>query len=120
MVQVDLTASTDLHSLDEFRDLVLKQSGGAIVRLKDVANVTLGFDDYETEVGFDGKRAVYIGIQVAPAANLLDVIQGVRAIFPGHPVATAAGPERADRLRLHRFRQQRDPRGGAHAGRWRC
>ena len=83
MVQVDLTASTDLHSLDEFRDLVLKQSGGAIVRLKDVANVTLGFDDYETEVGFDGKRAVYIGIQVAPAANLLDVIQGVRAIFPG-------------------------------------
>jgi multidrug efflux pump len=83
MVQVDLTASTDLHSLDEFRDLVLKQSGGAIVRLKDVANVSLGFDDYETEVGFDGKRAVYIGIQVAPAANLLDVIQGVRAIFPG-------------------------------------
>ena len=74
MVQVDLTASTDLHSLDEFRDLVIKQTGGAIVRLKDVANVTLGSDDYEIEVGFDGKRAVYIGIQVAPAANLLDVI----------------------------------------------
>jgi multidrug efflux pump len=83
MVQVDLTASTDLHSTDDFRNLVLKQSGGAIVRLKDVANVTLGFDDYETEVGFDGERAVYIGIQVAPAANLLDVINGVRAIFPG-------------------------------------
>ena len=83
MVQVDLTASTDLHSLDEFRNLVLKQSDGAIVRLKDVANVSLGFDDYETEVGFDGKRAVYIGIQVAPAANLLDVIKGVRSIFPG-------------------------------------
>ena len=83
MVQVDLTASTDLHSLDDFRNLVLKQSGGAIVRLKDVANVTFGFDDYETEVGFDGQRAVYLGIQVAPAANLLDVINGVRAIFPG-------------------------------------
>jgi multidrug efflux pump len=83
MVQVDLTASTDLHSLDDFRNLVLKLSGGAIVRLKDVANVTLGFDDYETEVGFDGQRAVYIGIQVAPAANLLDVVNGVRAIFPG-------------------------------------
>jgi multidrug efflux pump len=83
MVQVDLTASTDLHSLDEFRNLVLKQSGGAIVRLKDIANVTLGYDDYETEVGFDGQRAVYIGIQVAPAANLLSVISGVRAVFPG-------------------------------------
>jgi multidrug efflux pump len=83
MVQVDLTASTDLHSLDDFRELVLKQASGAIVRLKDVANVTLGFDDYETEVGFDGQRAVYIGIQVAPSANLLDVISGVRTVFPG-------------------------------------
>ncbi len=52
------------------------------MRLKDVANVTLGSEDYESEVGFDGKRAVYIGIQVAPAANLLDVIQGVHKIFP--------------------------------------
>ena len=56
MVQVDLTASTDLHSLDEFRNLVVKQADGAIVRLKDVANVTLGADDYESEVAFDGKQ----------------------------------------------------------------
>ena len=50
--------------------------------MNDVANVTLGSDDYESEVDFDGKRAVYVGIQVAPAANLLNVIDGVRAIFP--------------------------------------
>src|SRR5579863_138140 len=78
MVQVNLTASTDLHSLDDFRNLILKQSGGAIVRLKDVANVDLGADDYETAVGFDGQRAVYIGVQVTPTANLLDVISGIR------------------------------------------
>ena len=47
MVQVNLSASTDLHTLDAFRDLIVKQSGPAIVRLKDVANVTLGNDDYE-------------------------------------------------------------------------
>ena len=82
MVQANLTASTSLHSADEFANLVLKQSNGAIVRLKDVANVTLGADDYESQVGFDGKRAVYIGIQVAPAANLLDVIAGIRKVFP--------------------------------------
>ena len=82
MVQVNLTASTSLHSAEEFRNLVLKQSGGAVVRLKDVANVTLGAEDYESEVGFDGKQAVYIGIQVAPTANLLDVIQGVHKVFP--------------------------------------
>jgi multidrug efflux pump len=82
MVQVNLSASTSLHSADEFRNLVVKQVGGAVVRLKDVANVVLGSEDYESEVGFDGKQAVYIGIQVAPAANLLDVIAGVRKIFP--------------------------------------
>ncbi len=114
MVQVDLTASTDLHSLDDFRNLVLKQSGGAIVRLKDVANVTLGFDDYETEVGFDGQRAVYIGIQVAPAANLLDVIHGVRAIFPGIQSQLPQGLNGQIVYDSNRFRQQRDPRGGAH------
>jgi multidrug efflux pump len=52
------------------------------VRLKDVATVTLGAEDYESEVGFDGKQAVYIGIQVAPTANLLDVIDGVHRVFP--------------------------------------
>ena len=82
MVQVNLTASTSLHSAGEFANLIIKQSNGAIVRLKDVANVTLGADDYESQVAFDGKQAVYIGIQVAPGANLLDVIAGVRKVFP--------------------------------------
>jgi multidrug efflux pump len=83
MVQVNLTASTSLHTADEFANLVLKQANGAIVRLKDVADVTLGGDDYDTAVAFDGKQAVYVGIQVAPAANLLDVIKRVRQVFPG-------------------------------------
>jgi multidrug efflux pump len=83
MVQVNLTASTSLHSAEEFRNLVIKQTGSIIVRLKDVATVTLGAEDYESEVGFDGQQAVYIGIQVAPSANLLDVIDGVHKAFPG-------------------------------------
>ncbi|MGW8271607.1 MAG: efflux RND transporter permease subunit, partial [Burkholderiales bacterium] len=82
MVEVNLTASTSLHSLDAFRRLILKQSGGAIVRLEDVAQVSLGAEDYETAVAFDGKQAVYIGIQVAPAANLLEVVKRVRDVFP--------------------------------------
>ncbi len=82
MVQVNLNASTNLHSEEEFRNLVIKQSNNAIVRLKDVANVTLGADDYDTEVAFDGNSAVYVGIQVAPTANLLDVIKRVRDLMP--------------------------------------
>jgi len=82
MVTVDLTAETGLHSVDEFRNLVLKSQNGANVRLGDVANVTLGSDDYDTAVGFDGQTAVYIGIKVAPSANLLTVIDSVRTAFP--------------------------------------
>jgi multidrug efflux pump len=82
MVQVTLNASTALRTLNEFRNLVLKHDGGAIVRLSDVAKVTLGSEDYESQVAFDGAQAVYIGIQVAPAANLLSVVKGVRAIWP--------------------------------------
>ncbi|KXS31322.1 MAG: putative multidrag resistance protein [Candidatus Gallionella acididurans] len=82
MVQVNLDASTNLHSVEEFRNLVIKQSGNAMVRLQDVAKVTLGAEDYDSGVAFDGNSAVYIGIQVAPAANLLDVVKGVRQVMP--------------------------------------
>ncbi len=82
MVTVDLTASTGLHSVEEFRDLVVKARNGALVRLGDVANVTLGAEDYDTAVAFDGRSAVYIGIKVAPSANLLTVMGGVQKVFP--------------------------------------
>ncbi|OAI31480.1 acriflavine resistance protein B [Methylosinus sp. R-45379] len=82
MVQVTLTAATSLHSLEEFRNLVVKQVNGANVKLRDVANVTLGSEDYESAVAFNGKQAVYIGILVAPNANLLDVVKGVKEAYP--------------------------------------
>ena len=82
MVSVDLTAGTDLHSVDEFRKLSVKQKNGAIVRLEDVANVTLGAEDYDFNVAFSGKQAVFIGIKVAPDANVLDVAQRVREAMP--------------------------------------
>lgn len=83
MVQVNLIASTSLHSLEDFRNLIIKQHNGIVVRLRDVANVTLGADNYSSQVAFDGQKAVYIGIQVAPGANLLEVIKRVRSVFPG-------------------------------------
>ena len=82
MVQVSLNASTSLHTVEEFKNLVLKQANGAIVRLQDVAQVSLGSDDYESEVSFDGKKAVYVGIQVAPSASLLDTIAGINKVWP--------------------------------------
>lgn len=82
MVAVDLVAGTDLHTLDEFRKLVVKRNGADIVYLEQVATVSLGSDDYSTNVAFSGKQSVFIGIKVAPDANLLDVAERVRAVLP--------------------------------------
>jgi multidrug efflux pump len=82
MVAVDLVAGTDLHTLEEFRKLVIKKDGVNIVYLDQVANVTLGSEDYNTNVAFSGKRSVFIAIKVAPQANLLDVAQRIRDIVP--------------------------------------
>ncbi len=82
MVSVDLTAATDLHSVDEFKNLAIKQKDGAIVRLQDVATVVLGAEDYDSNVSFSGTLAVFIGIKVAPEANLLEVAQRVRDYMP--------------------------------------
>lgn len=81
-VTVALTAATDLHSVDEFRQLVVKQKDGALVRLKDVANVVLGAEDYDSAVAFDGNQSVFLGIKTSPDANVLEVAERVRNAFP--------------------------------------
>ncbi len=78
LTQVNLTANTNLQSVQEFEQLVIKQEGGAIVRLGDVARVVLGAEDYDTEVRFSGQTAVFMGIYVLPNANALDVIKRIR------------------------------------------
>ena len=81
-VTVDLTASTDLHSLDEFKRLVVKQQNDAIVRLGDVATVVLGAENYNFNTVFGGKHGVFIGIQTAPRANVLTTAKLVKAELP--------------------------------------
>ena len=78
LVQVPLTANTDLSTVDEFRQLVIRESGGAFVRLGDIAEVVLGADNYDSEVRFSGEQAVFMGIWVLPNANSLDVIGRIR------------------------------------------
>ncbi len=81
-IQVTLTSTTNLHSLRAFRNMVVKQVNGAIVRLRDVATVSLGADNYDSRIAFDGVGGVFVGIQIAPNANLLTVINGVKKVFP--------------------------------------
>ena len=82
MVSIDLTAQTDLHSVEEFKRLAVRKDSGGIVRLEDVATVVLGADDYSMNVAFNGKKSVFMGIKVAPEANILDVAKRIRTVFP--------------------------------------
>src|SRR5881398_3140937 len=78
LLQVNLTANTDLHTADQFKQLVVKQDKGTLVRIGDIADVVLGAEDYNTEVRFSGQKAVFMGIYVLPNANSIDVIKRVR------------------------------------------
>jgi len=78
LVQVNLTANTDLRSPQEFEQMVIRQGEGAPVHLRDVADVVLGAEDYETAVNFNGQTAVFIGVWPLPNANSLDVVKKLR------------------------------------------
>jgi multidrug efflux pump len=78
LVQVNLTANTDLRSVAEFEQLPIREQNGAVVRLGDIANVTLGAEDYDAAVNFTGQTAVFVGVWALPNANSLDVVDRVR------------------------------------------
>ena len=82
MVSVNLVANTDLRTPEEFRQMVIKENGGTIVRLGDIADVQLGAENYDQDVKFDGQTATFMGIWVLPTANSLQVIKEVRAALP--------------------------------------
>ncbi len=75
LIQVNLTANTDLRSVEEFKRLVVRQQDGAVIRLEDIGDVVLGAEDYDTEVRFSGQTAVFMGIWPLPNANSVDVIR---------------------------------------------
>src|SRR5947209_955728 len=74
MVSVNLVANTDLRTPEEFRQLVVKQDKGTVVRLGEIADVELGAENYDQDVRFNGEAATFLGIYVLPNANSLDVV----------------------------------------------
>jgi multidrug efflux pump len=78
LIQVNLSANTDLNEVDEFKQLILRSEGGAVIRLKDIADVELGSESYDSEVRYSGDTATFMGIWALPNANSLDVMKLVR------------------------------------------
>src|SRR3989440_6913593 len=82
MVSVNLVANTDLRTAEEFRQLVVKEDKGTVVRLGEIADVVLGAETYDEDVRFNVESATFMGIWVLPTANSLEVIKKVREAIP--------------------------------------
>ncbi|MGE0454500.1 MAG: efflux RND transporter permease subunit [Vicinamibacteria bacterium] len=91
MVSVNLIANTDLRTPEEFRQLVVKQKDGVVVRLGEISDVVLGAENYDEDVRFDGQTATFMGVWVLPAANSLEVMERVRAVLPEIQAQLPAG-----------------------------
>lgn len=81
-VAINMTAKTDLNNAEAFSDLIVRSNKNSIIRLRDIAKVELGSQDYDTSVRFNGKKAVFLAITPTPTANPLTVISDARKIMP--------------------------------------
>lgn len=95
MISVNLIANTDLRTQEDFRQLVIKEVNGTLIRLGEIADVALGAENYDQEVRFNGQKATFMGIWALPTANALDVVRAVRKVLPaiekGMPSAIKLG-----------------------------
>lgn len=78
LVSMNLTANSNLQTVTEFEDLVIRENNGVSVRIKDIAKVELGAEDYNTDTRFNGESSVFIGLYTLPNANSIDVIKAVK------------------------------------------
>jgi len=83
LVAFNITADTNLQTVEAYKQLVVKRTSGSLVRLSDLASIELGAESYDSSVIFSGQKAVFFGIYATPSANPLEVIDRVRAALPG-------------------------------------
>ncbi|HEX8055423.1 MAG TPA: efflux RND transporter permease subunit, partial [Novosphingobium sp.] len=80
---INITASTDLRGVDDFRSMVIKTTGSSIVRLSDVATVEIGGQNYDSNAMSSGKPAVFLAISPTPDGNPLEIVAAINKLLPG-------------------------------------
>jgi len=81
--KISMTSNTDVGDPDKFRELVVKESEGSLIRLEDIARVELGSETYDQLALYKGQPATYVAIELSPGANPLTVAQLVKDELPG-------------------------------------
>ena len=78
----NVTTNADLTNIDQFKRMTVKAKDGGFVRLEDIAVVELGAQSTDSSVALNGQSAIFIGVQATPQGNPLNIVTGVRALFP--------------------------------------
>ena len=78
-VTIPITATGRLSSVSQFENIVIRAGqDGSIIRLKDVARVSLEAQSYNTESGINGGNAAVMDVYMLPGANALEVAENVK------------------------------------------
>jgi multidrug efflux pump len=75
-------SETDLRTPEQFEAIILKDAGGYLVRLRDVARVELGANNERFRARYNGRNAVPLGIVKQATANPLDISAGLKELLP--------------------------------------
>ncbi|MFW3895585.1 MexW/MexI family multidrug efflux RND transporter permease subunit [Pseudomonas bharatica] len=81
-VLADIRVDTDLTSVEAFRDLIVRNDGRDLVRLRDIGSVELSAAMTQTSATMDGKPAVHLGLFPTPSGNPLVIVDGIRKLLP--------------------------------------
>ncbi|MDL0431133.1 efflux RND transporter permease subunit [Marinobacter sp. TBZ242] len=81
--KISMTSDTDVGDPEQFKDLVVKESDGSLIRLSDIARVELGSETYDQLALYKGQPATYVAIELSPGANPLTVAERVKDELPG-------------------------------------
>ncbi|WP_437410580.1 MexW/MexI family multidrug efflux RND transporter permease subunit [Serratia marcescens] len=104
-VVANVRVNTDLTSVEEFRNLVVRNDGNGLVRLKDVGTVELGAAATETSALMDGEPAVFLGAFPTPTGNPLVIVDGIRHLMPAIDKMQPPGVKMALAFETARFIQ---------------
>ena len=78
----NVTTNTGLTDVNQFKRMIVKAKDGGFVRMEDIATVELAAQSTDASVAFNGERAIFIGVDATPQGNPLNIVKGVRALFP--------------------------------------
>ncbi|WP_322072199.1 efflux RND transporter permease subunit [Paraburkholderia bannensis] len=89
-----VTAQSRLQTVAQFEDVIVKSAtDGAVVRLKDVARVELGAENYTYASTYNGKPASSLGVMLATGANAIDTAKGIKTLVASLKSTLPAGVE---------------------------